>query len=107
MLTKLTAAAIIAACALAPVASVAQGLSACQNAIILNGIDFHGSVVCNTAWLDRQGSLAILATARACKKTAGAETLLARGFADFENSVNELGKTAACQKLDDAIRAME
>jgi hypothetical protein len=87
--------------------SVAQELSVCQNALILNGIDFHGSVVCNPDWLDRPGSLAILAEAQSCKKTAGSKTLMARGFADFDNSVKELGKVAACQKLDDVIKAME
>ena len=91
----------------APLASVAQELSACQNALILNGIDFHGSVVCNPDWLDRRGSLAILAEAKSCKKTAGSKTLMARGFDDFDNSVKQLGKIAACQKLDEAIRAME
>jgi hypothetical protein len=91
----------------ATLASVAQELSRCQNAIILDGIDFHGSLVCNPDWLDRRGSLAILAEAQSCKKTAGSKTLIMRGFADFDNSVKELGKIAACQKLDEVIKSME
>jgi hypothetical protein len=85
----------------------AEERSACQGAIILNGIDFRGSIVCNPDWLDRRGSLVILAMAQSCKNKSGSKISLARGFADFDNSVKELGKTAACQKLDDTIRSME
>jgi hypothetical protein len=91
----------------APSTALAGEPSNCESAIILNSIDFHGSVVCDPDWLDRPSSLAILAEARSCKNTARSKMLLARGFSDFDNSVKELGKTAACQKLDDAIKAFE
>jgi hypothetical protein len=90
-----------------PQAAIAEELSNCQSALILNGIDFHGSIVCNPDWLDRVGSRAILAQAQSCRKTASPKMLMVRGFTDFDNSVKALGKTAACQKLDDAIKTFE
>jgi hypothetical protein len=91
----------------APIASLAKEPSPCEWAIIVNGIDFHGSAVCNPDWLDRPGSLAILAQARSCNKTAGLKTLALRGFNDFDNSVKELGKEAARRKLDEIITSTE
>jgi hypothetical protein len=92
---------------LAAQTSLAQEPSHCQSAIILNGIDFHGSIVCDPGWLDRRGSLAILAEAQSCKNAPGSKTFIARGFTDFDNNVKELGKIAACQKLDAAIKSFE
>jgi hypothetical protein len=42
----------LAALALATVAP-AYALTHDEEAIIVNGIDFHGSAVCNPSWLDR------------------------------------------------------
>jgi hypothetical protein len=36
----------------------------CDDVVIFNGLLGRGAFVCNTAWLDRPGSLAILAGAR-------------------------------------------
>ena len=95
----------IAALALVTAAHAYAG-AAGQNFIILDGIASHGSVVCNPNWLDRPGSYAILAGAKAAHadpKTAKA--FIMRGMTDFDNSVKELGKEGACRKLDQMIEA--
>jgi hypothetical protein len=75
--------------------------------IILDGIASHGSIVCNPDWLDRPGSYAILNGARAARVNDKAKVaLIKRGMADFDKSVKDLGKPAACQKLDAMINSM-
>jgi hypothetical protein len=86
---------------------MAEHLSSCQESVIANGIAFHGSLVCDPSWLDRPGSLTILAGAQSCRGdrtvSKSLKALLMRGMVDFDNSVKELGKAAACQKLDTMI----
>jgi hypothetical protein len=95
------------AAALLALATPAVAGRDCRAAIIADGIASRGSIVCNPHWLDRPGSLAILAATQSCRGTPETKALIARGFADFDNSVKELGKAAACQKLDANIRTME
>ena len=90
-----------------PASSASNNLSKCQDLVILNGIVSRGSAVCNQAWLDRPGSLAILRAAQACNKTPGLKALVSRGMTDFERKVKELGKAAACQEIDGIIEKFE
>jgi hypothetical protein len=90
-----------------PASSASSDLSKCQVPIVLNGIVSRGSAVCNQAWLDRPGSLAILRAAQACNKTPGLEALLSRGMLDFDHKVKALGRAAACREIDEIIEKFE
>jgi hypothetical protein len=74
------------------------------SAVIADCIATHGSIVCNPAWLDRPGSYAILDMARSVRMDKKVkEILLRRGMTDFDNSVRQLGKAGACQKLNSVL----
>ena len=110
MLTRLTAA-IVAGCALMPAASIAQGRSSdCPQARVLFGIENEGMVMCDHAdWFDRRGSQILVDRIESCKgePSAEASALYWSGVADFHDTVKRIGKKAACQALDDVIKAME
>lgn len=78
----------------------------CISTIVAHSIAFRGAVICNGSWLDREGSYHLLAQAQKCKKFMK-KSLVERGFRDFDRSVTELGKTAACEKLDRMLRNFE
>ena len=79
----------------------------CVQTLILHSIAFRGAVVCNQTWLDRKGSYYLLAQAQKCNKTLNKDTLIKRGFADFDRNVSELGKKEACEKLDRMLHDFE
>jgi hypothetical protein len=87
----------------------ARDLTNAQSSVVANGIATHGAIVCNPAWMDRPGAYAILnaATLAAHGMSKGQlRTLIMRGMTDFDNSVSELGKAGACQKLNAALVQM-
>lgn len=104
---KLALVTLLALIPVAPASSARSNLSKCQAKVVLNGIVFRGSAVCNQAWLDRPGSLWILRAAQACNKTPGLNALLSRGMSDFDRKVKELGKAAACQEIEETIQQLE
>jgi len=79
----------------------------CQSTLIVHGLVFRGSAVCNQAWLDRPGSYKLLAEAQACNQIAGAKKFLARGFRDFDRKAREIGMSAACQEINEIIQKFE
>lgn len=85
----------------------AQELTQCQKNLIAHGVVFRGSAVCNDSWLDRNGSIVLLHMAQACNKTAHAKEFMNRGFMDFDRHSADIGKTAACEKVDGYIRSLE
>ena len=77
------AAALVAA---APVGAHAEALSTGQRLLILDGVAFRGSAVCNQSWLDRPGAKSILDQAVASNANPdGSEAFIKRGMTDFDN----------------------
>jgi hypothetical protein len=72
------------------------------HSMIANGFFTHGSMICNSAWLDRPASLAMAILSRRCGNLSEGSliSLGTQGAKDFDNSVSQLGRKEACKKLD-------
>jgi hypothetical protein len=79
-----------------------------ETMIVLDATATHGSIVCNSNWLDRPGGTIILNEARAAHVSKQVkDALITRGMADFDKSVRDLGMPGACRKLDQMLTTME
>jgi hypothetical protein len=72
------------------------------HSIIANGFFTHGSMICNSKWLDRPASIAMVILSKRCSGLSEDSffSLAMQGGKDFDNSVTQLGRTIACKKLD-------
>ena len=92
---------------LAASGALASELTPCQTTLIAHGVVFRGSMVCNSKWLDREGSYALLAKAQSCNHTKNARSYLERGFKDFDRKSSQIGMMEACESINRAIGSFE
>lgn len=73
-----------------------------QRSIIADGFFTHGSMICNSVWLDRPASIAMVAIAAQCGNLPEASftALAMQGGIDFDRLVAKLGHNGACARLD-------
>ena len=73
-----------------------------QRSIIADGFFTHGSMVCNSVWLDRPASIAMVELAAQCDNLPEASftALATQGGIDFDRLVAKLGHKGACARLD-------
>jgi hypothetical protein len=72
------------------------------HSMIANGFFTHGSMVCNSNWLDRPASVAIVILSKRCSNLSedALMSLAMQGGKDFDNSVAKFGHKTACKNLD-------
>lgn len=76
---------------------------------ITDGIFTHGSMICNPEWMDRRASLIMVQLTTKCRSIGEQKlkALMMRGMRDFDRKIKELGKSAACEMLDEAMKDVE
>jgi hypothetical protein len=79
------------------------------NSMVANGFFTHGSMVCNSHWLDRPASIAMAELSKRCRNLGEDELMSLAGFGakDFDSYVIKIGRKSACKNLDKEMKLID